>query len=494
MGASIGAILTLGWVRFQFSNRAVLADTWNQTSPLTSTLPRRQLVADESQESTRQQPISLSRQNAIVKAASVVGPAVVSISVVQTRIVQTGPFGDLFDEFWGNFFPRRQYKQQIQSIGSGVIISQDGYVLTNEHVVENADKIKVTLPSGKEYAAKLVGEDLNSDLAVLKIEGENLPFAKLGDSDNLLIGEWAIAIGNPFGYLLDDPHPTVTAGVISALNRDFKRTRGQERVYRKMIQTDAAINPGNSGGPLVNADGEVIGINTFIFTTSRGSEGIGFAIPINRARVIMDDLIRRGTVISGWIGIQVQNITPLLAQSLNLTETKGAIIANVEDQSPGARAGLKRGDIVIKAANKKINNLNDWDEVASLVRPGKTLELAVVREGKLLTLQVNPEEVPPQSAQKIQSWLGIRVSNITPRIARQLGLRNRQGVLVTAVADNSPAAELGLAEGDIIRQVNDWPVDDLETYEKILSRFKSGQNLVLLVERDGRLFWVSAVV
>ncbi|HEX9912543.1 MAG TPA: trypsin-like peptidase domain-containing protein, partial [candidate division Zixibacteria bacterium] len=242
-----------------------------------------------------QEEITATRRNAIVRAAEKIGPAVVSISVVQTRTVRESPFlspfGDeFFDEFWGRYFQPREYKQKVYSLGSGVIISDDGYVLTNEHVVRDADELKVTLPDGREVKGKLVGQDFTSDLAVIKIEGNKFPYATLGDSDNLIIGEWAIALGNPFGYLLDDPHPTVTVGVISALNRDMKRGTGEDRVYRKMIQTDAAINPGNSGGPLVNADGEVIGINTFIFTTSRGSEGIGFAIPVNRAKNILTDL------------------------------------------------------------------------------------------------------------------------------------------------------------------------------------------------------------
>lgn len=238
--------------------------------------------------------ISKQRLNAIVVAAGRVGPAVVSITVVQTRIVTVTPFGDpFFDEFFGDFFPERRYRQEIKSLGSGVIISSDGYVLTNEHVVHDASKIRITLSSGVQHDAAVVAADTTSDLALLKVNGVDLPYAELGNSGDLMIGEWVIALGNPFGFLLEDTRPTVTVGVISALGRSIKSTY-QNRLYRDMIQTDAAINPGNSGGPLTNILGQVVGINTFIFTASGGSEGIGFARPVNFVKKFIDEAKRNG--------------------------------------------------------------------------------------------------------------------------------------------------------------------------------------------------------
>lgn len=366
--------------------------------------------------------ITSSRQNAIVKAAQKVGPTVVSLSVVQVRVVRESPFfspfGDeFFDEFWREYFRPREYKEKIYSIGSGVIISPDGYILTNEHVVRGADELKVTLTAGEEYQGKVIGQDVASDLSVVKIDAKNLPYASLGNSEDLISGEWVIAVGNPFGYLLDDPNPTVTVGVVSAVNRDIKRERGQVQIYRKMIQTDAAINPGNSGGPLVNAEGEVIGINTFIFTTSRGSEGIGFAIPINRAKAILSDLIKPGEVIRTWIGLKVQDLTPLLAQSLELENREGVIVSDVEEESPAEKAGLKRKDVIIKANGQKIKNSSDWEDLVYLAREGEQIEISFLRNGKEMNTKLVPESLPAKKAEKTQSNLGVTVADITKAIA-----------------------------------------------------------------------------
>jgi serine protease Do len=446
--------------------------------------------------SSVEEDITLSRQNAIVKAAQKVGPTVVSISVVQVRVVRESPFfppfGDeFFDEFWGGFFRPREYKEKIYSIGSGVIINPDGYVLTNEHVVMGADQLKVTLTTGEEYQGKVVGQDQASDLAVVKIDAKNLPYASLGNSDDLIIGEWAIAVGNPFGYLLDDPQPTVTVGVISAVNRDIKRERGQVQIYRKMIQTDAAINPGNSGGPLVNADGEVIGINTFIFTTSRGSEGIGFAIPINRAKAILSDLIKHGEVERTWIGAKVQDLTPLLAQSLELENTQGVIVSDVEEESPAQKAGFKRKDVIINANNQKIRNSSDWEDLTYLARTGERIDISLLRNGKEVHTKLVPESIPTQTAKKSQSNLEMTVANITPAIANQLGIYDRRGVVITSVEKGSLAYNSGLGVGDIVRQIGDTPIQSVEDYENILRKNKSKDKLIMLIEREGSLYYVT---
>jgi serine protease Do len=443
-----------------------------------------------------EEDITSSRQNAIVKAAQKVGPTVVSISVVQVRLVRESPFfspfGDEFlDEFWQGFFRPREYKEKIYSIGSGVIINPEGYILTNEHVVREADQLKVTLTTGQEYQGKVIGQDQASDLAVVKIDAKNLPYAELGNSDDLIIGEWAIAVGNPFGYLLDDPHPTVTVGVISAVNRDIKRERGQVQIYRKMIQTDAAINPGNSGGPLVNADGEVIGINTFIFTTSRGSEGIGFAIPINRAKTILSDLIKHGEVERTWIGMKVQDLTLLLAQSLELENTEGVIISDVEENSPAQKAGFKRKDVIIKANDQKIANSSDWEDLAYLSRPGEPIEISFLRNGKEVHTKLVPEASPTRIAKKSQSDLGMTVADITGAIANQLGIYDRRGVVITNLEKGNPAYNAGLQVGDIIRQIGDKSIQNVEDYENTMRKIKDKGKLIMLIEREGSLYYVS---
>jgi serine protease Do len=443
-----------------------------------------------------QDEIISSRQNAIVQAAQKVGPAVVSISVVQVRTVREqpffSPFGDqFFDEFWGGFFRPREYKQKVYSIGSGFIINPDGYILTNAHVVSGADQLKVTVTTGEEYEGKVVGLDEVSDLAVVKMDAKNLPSVVLGNSDDLIIGEWAIAIGNPFGYLLDDPNPTVTVGVISAVNRDIKRERGQVQIYRKMIQTDAAINPGNSGGPLVNASGEVVGINTFIFTTSRGSEGIGFAIPINRAKAILSDLIKHGSITPTWIGVKVQEVNPPLAQSLDLKKAVGVIVSDVEEESPAQKAGLKRKDVIIKVDDQKIRSLSDWDDLTYLARANQTLDIGFLRDGKEMHVRLSPEALPVETGKSPKSKLGVTVADITPSIARQLGISDRRGVVITGVENDGIAYRAGLGMGDIIRQVGDQPIANVGEYEKLMKQIGNKDRVILLVEREGALYFVS---
>ncbi|MCI0331317.1 MAG: trypsin-like peptidase domain-containing protein [candidate division Zixibacteria bacterium] len=452
-----------------------------------------------SDEEPFQKDVPESRRNAIVRAAEKVGPAVVSIAVTQTRLVRSSPYfnpfgADDFDDIWGFFFRPREFKQRVHSIGSGVITDPDGYILTNQHVVEGAEEIRITLPSGEEYMAGVRGEDPTSDLAVLKIGGENLPTAKLGNSDELVIGEWAIAFGNPFGYLLDDPHPTVTAGVISALGRDFKRPIGQgSRVYRKMIQTDAAINPGNSGGPLVNADGEVIGINTFIFTSSRGSEGVGFAIPVNRARRVMEDLIAYGETVPPWVGLDVQSLTPLLAQSLNIDQKEGALVSGVEKNSPAARAGLMRGDVITEVEGKKIASAGDWEDFLWDVRSGRSFGVLFARKNELRKA-VLTAQLAAAGRRGPEGKLGIYVADLMPEEAERLGIEPGRGVVVSEVKPNSTAGLIGVEQGDVILEVNKTEVSSALEYERVMKRLKKGQKVVLLLARRGELFYVTTQV
>ena len=300
---------------------------------------------------------------------------------------------DIWEQFFPGMFPRREFQQDIQSLGSGFILSEDGYVVTNYHVVEGGDEIIVILSDGREFAAQILEVVPRFDLALLKIDGRDLPTAPLAQMDDLQIGEWAIAIGSPFGYLLADTQPTVTVGVISALNRDIKRS-DRDRVYLGMIQTDAAINPGNSGGPLVDADGRVIGINTFIFTESGGSIGIGFAVPIARVRWLVDEVRVHGRYREPYIGFWVQKLSPNLARALNLNDTVGFVVREVEENSPAWKAGLRVWDVI-----REIDGvpLQDADTVTRLwyeTEVGTELTMAVEREGRQFTSTIQVEESP----------------------------------------------------------------------------------------------------
>ncbi|HBZ00594.1 MAG TPA: serine protease Do [candidate division Zixibacteria bacterium] len=429
--------------------------------------------------------IDTSRRNAIVLAAEKIGPAVVSLSVIQTR--NTPMYGS---DIWDLFMPPQA--RQVMSLGSGVIINSKGYVLTNDHVVDGAQEIRVTLENGEEYPGRLVGADPVTDLAVVKIMSDTTKFknAILGNSDDMIIGEWAIAVGNPFGYLLDDPHPTVTVGVISATNRDIKPERGQKAIYRKMVQTDAAINPGNSGGPLVNALGEVIGINTFIFSSSRGSEGIGFAVPINRAKVVIDDILKYGEVVKAWIGLSVQNITPEIASSLDLKQAKGLVVTSVNANSPAARAGFKVGDVLLSVGKLEMANSGDWDEVVNYSRAGRALPISIVRGSKEISVVVVPDEIPLRLAPHKTDKFGLDVAEITPAVSGYMGLKDRNGVIVLGSDPKTPAYNWGLQEGDIIRRVGNYEIPSINDYIKIVSQIGRGYRVVLTVEREGEVFLI----
>lgn len=345
-----------------------------------------------------QDEITATRRNAIVRAIEEVEPAVVSITI--TQIIRTRLFPSIFDDpLFRHFFPefRREYQRKVYGLGSGVIVNADGYILTNEHVIENAQEMVVTLTNGEQTKARLIGSDSRLDLAVIKIDGGGFPAAELGDSDDLIIGEWAIAIGNPFGFVLDKSNPTATVGVISAINRDFESSPG-ERMYKDMIQTDAAINQGNSGGPLVNSNGVVVGINTFIFTGGRyagGSIGIGFAIPINKAKKVMNELLTYGRIRDFWTGISIQDVDWLIGQSLDLESTDGAIISQVDTGSPGEEAGLRVGDIIIEVNSLKVKDADDVIDAFAEGQVGDLYTLKVQRKEKKRTIRLELKEASP---------------------------------------------------------------------------------------------------
>jgi len=333
-----------------------------------------------------QYTIDSSRQNAITTAIEKVSPAVASINVTQVQKYSISPFRR--DPWFDYFFPPETRQREAKGLGSGIVVSPDGYVITNDHVVENASKIIVTLPGGKEYNAEIVGVDELTDLAVLKLEGKNFPYVKMGNSDDLIIGEWVIALGNPFGLFDVNQQPSATIGIVSGKDLDFGIQNG--KVFQDMIQTDAAINPGNSGGPLVNSKGELIGINTFIYTGSsskQGSIGIGFAIPINRVRRIAEELKNKGRIVREFsTGLRVQTLDRKTADYLDIPFHNGIIITKIENNSPAERSRLEEGDIIIAVENEKINSLEDILEIIELndLRPGNKLKIRIWREGRYM--------------------------------------------------------------------------------------------------------------
>ena len=418
-------------------------------------------------------------QGAFIEVARRVGPAVVSIAVEHTEHVQARRFGfggggqedEFFDRFFSDFFsqmPEREFK--TRGLGSGVIIDPEGYILTNEHVVGGADKLVVTLPDGREFKAVLKGTDPMADLAVVKIQAKDLPVAELGDSDTVRIGQWAIAIGNPFGYAVGSSEPTVTVGVISALNRSIRADR--ERNYPGLIQTDAAINPGNSGGPLVDLAGKVIGINVAIFSTSGGYQGIGFAIPSNTARAIVGDLIKGKKVLYGWLGVNVQDLDEGLAGYFGAPDRNGVVVARVLPGGPSEKAGVKDGDVIRRYQGQPIRNVRELLAAVARTKVGSTVTLDLLREKKALKVTVSVSERPSDLAGGSSeegapaAWRGLQVSALTEEMARRFRLADRRGVVVTQVEPGSPADEAGLRPGDLINEINRRPIATLEEYTR----------------------------
>lgn len=429
-------------------------------------------------------------ENSFIKVAEEVGPAVVSISTERVEKVRMGfygsPFGrdDFFDQFFRDFFgemPEREFRQQ--GLGSGVIIDEEGYVLTNEHIIDQAEKISVTLPDGREFKGEMRGKDIRSDLAIIKIDAHNLPVAKLGNSDEVKIGQWAIAIGNPFGYAVHSPKPTVTAGIISALDRSLPRIAGRDRDYSGLIQTDAAINPGNSGGPLVNIKGEVIGINTAIFTTSGGYQGVGFAIPINTAKEIVDVLIAGKKVLYGWLGVSIQDIDQRLADYFGLPDKKGVLVAKVLPDSPAEKGGLKAGDIIKKFNGQNIANLNSLLKMVARAKVGSKVNIDIIRDKKPMTVKVEIAERPSAVEEQLEklpaeeSWRGLEVKDITPELARRYRIGQNKGVAVINVEPNSAADEAGIIVGDVIDRINNVVINNTGDYARVTKAIK-GKALV----------------
>jgi serine protease Do len=376
-----------------------------------------------------------------------------------------------------------QFRQR--GLGSGIIIEPDGFILTNYHVVREANKLKVILSDDgrKEYDAKVIGSDPKTDLAVIKIEAKNLPYARLGDSDQLRVGEWVLAIGAPFGL-----SHTVTAGIISAKGRSGWRVSD----YEDFIQTDAAINPGNSGGPLVNLRGEVVGINTAIASNTGGYEGIGFSIPSNMAKQLLPTLKTGGKVVRGYLGVVIQNVTGELAERFGLKSTAGVLISEIKPDSAAARAGLEVGDVVVELNGKPIEDVNQLRNAVAASKPGTKVSLTVLRDGKEKEMPVQLGELPSEQvaeAGPASENLGVTVQTLTPQIARQLGYKDEQGAVITAVESGSAADVVGLREGDLIVEVNRKPVASAEDFRQAVAA--SPKNLLLLVKsKEGARFVV----
>jgi Do/DeqQ family serine protease len=430
-----------------------------------------------------------SRETAVVKAVREVSPAVVNISSAVQMRKRTSPFSGFgfnpfFEEFFKDFFdPRFERRRKYTSLGSGVIIDgKKGLILTNAHVIQKTGTIKVVLEDEREFEAQIVGADPDSDLAVLKIDSEQvLPAIKMGSSEDLLIGETVIAIGNPFGF-----SHTVTTGVISAIDRSI---RAEDRVYHDFIQIDASINPGNSGGPLLNINGDLIGINTAIYAKA---QGIGFAIPIGKARKIISDLIQYGEVIQAWIGITVQNIDEKLARYLKVPAKKGVIVTSVEPDSPAQKAGVQEGDIILSIGNKKITSVGDYQSVAKGLAAGNTVKAKFWRSGKKKSVVVKTKVFPIELADDLAyRILGIRVEDLAGKNRKRYRIIAREGVMISEIKKDSDLAGIGARPGDVIRQIDDYTIENSEDFKKAVIKFRNKNSMVLLVQRGDQGYYIT---
>jgi serine protease Do len=428
------------------------------------------------------------------KVAEAVKPAVVNVNINMTRgggLQGRTPFEEFFgEEFFRRFFGEVPERIPQRSLGSGVIVDGSGIALTNAHVVERASEIEVTTLDGSKHKAKVVGVDKKTDLAVLRLDDGkgSFPYVRLGDSDKMQVGDWVIAVGSPFGL-----QATVTAGIISAKARQI----GQGP-FDDFLQTDAAINPGNSGGPLVNMQGEVVGINTAIVA---GGTGIGFAIPSNMAKKIYTELVAKGKVTRGWLGVSIQPLTAELAKSFGAKETKGVLVSDVVADSPAAKAGLQAGDILLEFDGKKMEAPADLQRAVGLTAPGHAAKVKVWRDQNEKTVEIKVGEMPEEREARAPSrggttrpLLGMEVRPITPDVARQLNLKSNDGVVVAAVEDGSAAADAGVQRGDVIREINRQKIRSLADFERLTKDVKEGDRLTLLLQRGPMSLYVAFTV
>jgi len=433
----------------------------------------------------------------LVKDAS---PSVVNVSVEKVTEMAGGnsPFGspspygqddpmqDFLKRFFGDRMPKK-FKQK--GLGSGFIIDKEGYILTNNHVVEGTDKITVTLNNEKEYDAKIIGRDPKTDIALIKIDADlDVEPLKFGDSEEIEVGDWVVAIGSPFGL-----GHTVTAGIISAKYRKIGMG-----AYDDFLQTDASINPGNSGGPLLSTDGKVIGINSAIFSQTGGSVGIGFAIPINMVKDLLPQL-KKGKVIRGWLGVMIQEITPELKDSLGLKSEAGALVSDVTEDSPAEKAGIKRGDVIISFDGKDIKEMSDLPYMVAVTPVDSNVKVKVIRDGKEKTLQVKIAEAKESSSAAVQGnnnmnegpRLGMSLMENSKQYARQYNLPDYRGLVVTEIMPGSPAAMAGIQPGDIILELDKKPIESLKEFKDKISKYKAGDTMLFLIKRQSGSFFLT---
>jgi serine protease Do len=452
--------------------------------------------------SGRVETSSLPADHVFVDISKRVTPAVVNIST--TRKIKGGAEGSpptpffndpFFRRFFGDqpFTPPEVPKEQMEkSLGSGVIVDPNGYIVTNNHVISGADEIKVVLADRREFKGKVVGSDPKSDIAVVKIDAKNLPTVPWGDSSRLQVGEYVLAVGNPFGL-----NQTVTMGIVSAVGRANVGIAD----YEDFIQTDAAINPGNSGGALVNVRGELIGINTAIFTRSGGYMGIGFAVPSSMAKSVMESLIKTGKVVRGWFGITIQELTPELAKEFGLAEPKGVLVGDVLPKSPAERAGIKRGDVILKLNGEDIENTGKLRNLVAETQVGSKVKVDLFRDKQEKEIEVTIGEQPKEivAAQKTEegetanaALRGVKVENVTPETSKEFDLpKDVKGVVIEQIEPGSAAEEAGLLRGDVIVEVERKPVGDTDAYDRIVSKLKKDEEVLLLVNRQGRTLFLT---
>ncbi|MBF0317266.1 MAG: DegQ family serine endoprotease [Nitrospirae bacterium] len=455
-----------------------------------------QSVAQSKEVTSHSKAILEQFSNALAEVTEVARPAVVNISTLKTVDMKDNPMGRFFeDPFFRRFFGDESpfhspKKHESKALGSGVIVRDDGYILTNSHVVKDVDEIKVILHNKTEYKGKVIGTDSKSDLAVIKIDAKDLPTIKIGDSGKLKPGEIIIAIGNPFGL-----NQTVTMGIVSAVGRSDVGIAD----YEDFIQIDAAINPGNSGGALVSINGELVGINTAIFSTSGGYQGIGFAIPTNMAKTVMDSLMKKGKVVRGWLGVNIQPLTPELSKSFGISEKTGVLIADVVDGGPADKAGIKRGDIIVMLNGKESTSTRQLRNMVSSIDPETTVDVKIIREAKELVLSVKVGELPddktaamlPSAKESETKMRGIGVQNLTPAMRERFNIPAKvTGVIVTGVEEEGPAASV-LRPGDIIGEVNRKRVGNVTDYETAISGIKKDDDVLVLVYRSGSFIYVT---
>jgi serine protease Do len=426
--------------------------------------------------------VSASRRNALTNAVARVAPSVVT---VQTEAVDQSA-QDPFDMFFG----RSQQPRTQAGLGTGFIVRKDGVIVTNAHVVAGATKISVMMRDGTVLPARLLGADETNDLAVVKIDGRNLPEVKLGNSNSLVIGEWAIAIGNPFGFYLGNSEPSVSVGVVSATQRNLVAPAEGQASYFDMIQTDAAINPGNSGGPLVNADGDVIGVNSSIFSPTGGSVGLGFAIPINRAARVVDDLLSHGVLRRPWIGVRLQQ-----RQSSNPRDvlSQGAVVATVSPGSPAATAGLQAGDVILREGSRAVRNPFDWSAALLDLRVGSPAHLHVKRGLREFDVEVSVSDLPEVNAAKVQVLRDLELVTVTSAIATERGLRRQFGALIYNVT-STVAEQTGLQKGDVILQINNAAIRTAQDAARTIEAYGGRTYLRLIVERQGQMYMTEFAV